>query len=183
LNNPSEEKEKRFKNFSTLLQNPRYHNPGLKLYGYLVKTLSSKIAQVRYQKDPADHVFGDNPIPEEILGLIQEDQLMEVAARAKTIQNCLKELRRVQKQAAYKQPGLLLKSLLKIFNSYGKINFAQENTVYGVDGYQIGRCLVRFYNDPARTHLELPDNLHPEVMEVVKSLVDGERGRQMRNLY
>jgi serine/threonine-protein kinase len=174
-----EDKEKRFKNFLALLQNPRYHAPGLRLYSYPVKILGSKVGQVRYQKEPLAQVFNESMLPQEIVGLICEDQEMEIAARARTLDNCLRELCQLPKQIANKTPGTLLRLLLKIFNTYGKINLAEENSLCAIDGYALARLVVRFYNDPGRTTIELPDSLNSEIAAMVKTLVDEERARQL----
>lgn len=176
----TEQEEKRFRNFLALLQNPRYHHPGLKLYGYPVQILAGKVSQIRSQKETMEQAFSEGSVPQEILGLICEDQEMEMVGRAKTIDNCIKELKRLATAHVQPQPGQLLKSLLKVFNCYGKINLTEAESFDVVNGYQIAQQIVRFYNEPRRTCIELPDNLHPDIATLVKQLVDGERERQLR---
>ena len=178
----SEDREKRLKAFVMLLQNPRYHSPGIKLYGYPAKNLAAKINKLRYRKESVEQIFHAQPIPQEIIGLVYENIEMEISARAKTLQNALRDLEILKKKTEQKRPASLLKALLKIFNTYGKLNFANEKSFYVIDGYRIARHILRYYNDPTRQMIDLPNHIRQDVHALVKNLIDTERKRQLKGL-
>lgn len=173
--------QKCFNAFAMLLQNPRYHSAGIKLYGYPVKDLAGKVNQIRHDRESVDQVFQDRPLPKEVLALVLEDRQMEVAARACTLHNCMQDLKRVQYQLNSGQTISLLKSLVKIFNRYGKVNFARDDSIYAMNGYHLSRLLVRFYDESAKSTIDLPDNMNPEIRTIIHKLVEQERKPKTRD--
>ncbi len=164
---------RRFKSFLQLIQNNRYHHPGIKIYGYSVKDLSETVKLLRVQKN------GNKPnvedLPQEILGLIYEDKEMEVAARAKTLQNCQQRLQSIQKEMEKSQATSLLKSLLKIFYTYERVNFAQDSSVYAISGHEFARALLKYYEDPQVYPLNVLKQLTPNIRKTVGSLIEQEQ--------
>lgn len=167
----SPETGEQFKNFMTLLQNPRYDHAGIKLYGYPTKILATKIMQLKNSKDTMSNIFSGNPLPQEILALIYEDREMEVSARSLTLQNCLRQLQRLKRQYNLNPHLPLLKPLLSIFHSYAKINFADESSMYAISGYDISRIIVQFYND-TDSPIQLPPELRKEIAEILTKLME-----------
>ena len=69
----------------------------------------------------------------------------------------------------------VVKELLEIFKLYAKLNFAKEESIYAIDGIQLARLIVQFYNDIHAKEMELPENLRQDIASRLKEISKAKR--------
>ncbi len=165
---PQKGNEKRLVRFLNLLQNPRYDDKRITIYGYTARTFGSKVKKLQ-QGEKIEEVFS-KPIAQEVLALVYQNREMEVAAHKRSLENCVHELKLLAHKAK-RQQFHLVKCLLGILHDYGKFNFARENSEKPLTGYQLSRYIVRSLNGTSNSKLELPSHLRPEISQLIQSML------------
>ena len=171
---------KRFNALMNLLRNPRYHQK-IVLYGYDVKDLAAKLPELRSQPDDVQLSALREKLPQQLISLVYDDKNLEISSHSKTLGNCLEKLNSLEKQLCQGSQSPLVKVLVGLFKGFGKINFAKEDSIYAVDGYEVARCIVRYYNEHGKEALELPENLREEISQKIVKLIEMEKQRQSRH--
>ncbi len=171
------EEHKRMNSLFTLLRNPRYHQ-NITLYGYDVKELGIKLTEFRAQPDNKQWEPLRQKLPKALIQLLS--QAPEVGnTYSRSLEECKAKLDRVIHDIASKKTVQVLRELTDIFKVYGKINFAKEDSVYVVDGYEIARKLIQYYNLGTREELELPEKLNNDIATRLQKIVHDDRKRQV----
>ncbi|NUM33340.1 MAG: serine/threonine protein kinase [Candidatus Brocadiae bacterium] len=165
---------KRFNSFMILLRNPRYHH-NITLYGLEIKELSSKIADLRTNPANPEMDTFKAKLPEQLLNLLYGDIEAEATSRVKNIKNCIIRLDKIKQEAASQKTSQIVKDLLELFKLYAKLNFAKEESIYAIDGIQLARILVQYYNDLNAKDIELPENLRQDIASKLKEIAKAKK--------
>ncbi len=153
---------KRFNSLMILLRNPRYHH-NINLYGSDIKELASKITELRNNPASPEMEAFKAKLPEPLLNLLYGDIEAEATSRVKNIKNCLTKLDKIKQEIASQKASQTVKELVEIFKSYARLNFAKEESIYAIDGMQLARTIVQYYNDIHAKEIELPENLRQDI--------------------
>ena len=170
---------KRFKALMALLRNPRYHQD-ITLYGFDVKDLAGKISELRAQPDDTQLEPLKDKLPDQLLALLYKDVEAESARGVKNVNNCVARLNKLHKALKAGKKINILRRLVDAFKIYGKINLAKEDSIYAVDGYQLARIIIKYYNDNCKGELALPANLRKEVAIPLQALIAIDTRRQVK---
>ena len=164
------------------LNDPRYQESGIMLFGYSPESFTQKIQEVTYQENGmeewARRVFKKTEVPDSFFELLLHAKKAEAAAKEKTVANCVRMLRKIEESVAKREQIQLNKALVALFKINGDLNFAEPGTET-IPGYKLANDITRFYRNPSRTTLDLSAGVVAEVREILKNLVDGERSKQL----
>lgn len=166
--------------------NPRYHDPGLTLYGYTVENFGDKLNSIDSHASNLEyliqHVFPSDRVPKELHALILSAKKEQLKAGKKSVESCLKQIRNLQTRIAKHDSLQLRIELLNLLQSHGKVEFSQDPGFSSVNGYALANLVTAYYNVPNRTTITLPEYIIPAIREPLKEMIDEERKRQLKKL-
>lgn len=174
---------KRLQDLRLYFVDPRYHGASISIFGYHPQKLEEKISRLDSSYDSTSklrHIFSHPQIPENFLELIEKAQRAQVAAQEKNVPNCLQILKKIENSIRQREQVHLHRVLVSLFKFHGEVNFAiQPSTCYG---YQVADEINRFYQTPDRIELSLHDTILPDIKNLIKSMVENERKRQLQKM-
>ena len=169
-----------------ILKNPRYSYPTITPSGYPTEDLAQRIEEVCFNGMPINQAFPQGNLPKSLKKLLQS-QIFPIKSESTTVSpdaasspsdknrhNCLRRLRRL---AEHTSTAALLPYLIKLFRSYGPVNFASDNRAY-LSGYQIAQHIIHFYRDPKLKEISLPAELTPEIGDPITKIANEQRAKQ-----
>lgn len=160
---------KRLNSLFSLLRNPRYHE-NIGLYGYEVKDLSVRLGELRAQ--PANPQFDvlKSKLPHALLNLfLQGDEVVDI--RTKNLGECKAKLDHLAEDIIAHKPIQALREFTEIFKHYAKINFAKEDSIYAIDGYELARRIIQYYSSNRQEPLLLPETLQTDIAERIQRVI------------
>ncbi|HNZ65819.1 MAG: serine/threonine protein kinase [Planctomycetes bacterium] len=164
------DEHRRYNALITTLRNPRYHE-GITLYGYSIKDLLVKIMEIRANTDQNNIQEMQEQIPTELIQLIHQDLISERASSVKNVDNCILRLKQIQSTPKTKQGMNIIKELVELFKYYGKINFAREDSIYAIDGYEVARSIVQYFNNRGKKELKLPEKIREDIAKILQQII------------
>lgn len=166
---------KRLNSLFSLLRNPRYQE-NIILYGYEVKDLAIRLTELRSQPNNPQLDTLKEKLPKPLLNLfLQNEEVVDI--RLKNLDECKMRLDRLIQDITNHKHIQALRELTEIFKHYAKLNFAKEDSIYAIDGYELARRLIQYYNSSRREPLELPEKLQVEIAQRLKQIVQLDRSQ------
>ena len=65
----------------------------------------------------------------------------------------------------------IIKELVELFKYYGKINFAREDSIYAIDGYEVARSIVQYFNNRGKKELKLPEKIREDIEKILQQII------------
>ena len=176
----------RLQELDKILTSTRYHEPGILLYGYPPKVVYEKIHSVDGRAPNVEnllkHILTSSTVPQPFFALIAEAKREQLKGSRKNIDSCLQFLQKLQIRIQHHEVLQLRSELLNLFKSHGNIQFARQDLNVAINGYDIANIIGEFYNIPNRTAIDLPDEIQPDVRQMLKDMIDQERIRQLKRI-
>ena len=129
-----------------------------------------KISELQTNPDSKESKILKEKLPGQLLRLIYCDDDTHLTFRVKNIKNCLTRLQEIKNDYKNNKVKNLLKELVNLFNIYGKLNFAKEDSIYAIDGFYVARTVIHHYSTQ-KSDVELPDKLRDDIAVLVKELI------------
>ncbi len=92
------------------------------------------------------------------------------------------QLQKIQERIGKRDPLQLHKELRDLLKSHGKVEFSEDPTFASITGYEIANRVNRYYNDPKRTTIDLPEYIIYIIREPLKEMIDEERAKQLKKM-
>ena len=169
-----------------LFADPRYHDNLIQLYGHPVKTLEEKIQSISSTAPDLErlvpHVFSGSQMPKKMLRLIIDGKKARTLASQKTVDNCLQALIKLELRLNKREILNLRNELTNLFKSFGFVTFSSKTAPTSISGYDIANMIAEYYNDPARSTIELPNLISSRVRSQLKRIIEDDRARQLKKM-
>lgn len=174
--------EKRWKKLLELLQSSEFHDLEMGVLGYTPREWLDKLSLVAHSEGDiaktVHHIFSRDRVPHSLLELIIERHQFRFSAEIKTIHSCCRELVKLRECARSREILSLKRPIMNLLQVYGQVEFSRS-AAQSLNGYELARLVGKFYCDPQRTTIALPDHLRQEIAEILASAVDEERAHQL----
>jgi hypothetical protein len=126
------------------------------------------------------HLFSRDTVPRSLLELVIEQHRFRARGPEKTVEKCREQLGKLAEKSRRGQLLSLKRPLMDLFQCYGRVNFSREAEAEPVTGYGLARIIGKFYSEPSRASIALPEGLDRETADVLSEMVDEERARQLK---